>query len=460
MAIYHYSAKVIGRSTGRSVTAAAAYRAGVDIHDSTTGLDHKYSRRGGVIGSEILTPEDAPDWATDRAALWNLVEATEKRKDAQLAREVEVSLPHELTHDQRRDLLTRFAHDRYVSKGMIADISYHAPGQGGDDRNHHAHILLTLRPLNDNGAFGNKNRDWNQKQALVQDREAWADYLNHALERVGSQDRVDARSFEARGMGQKPTKHLGPDATEMERRGEPTRIGDENRQADYWNRELAELESQEKIIDLAIEREKRKIAHEPTRKAAFAQKAKEEPLREKTQRFQTDHMLPTLQAERENALHLRQLDERRALEAQIDQRRAEMEAITQRFYDKQATQDALTQAQNDLKKAQTTFGRLSGREKEASRRVEALRLNLEDIERRQNERYGFFERNAQEQLAALEQRQQAERHSPSLPSPDHERDSEDFREHTPDAPAPRAVNDNDRSQNRGPEPDHGPSLDR
>ncbi|MCA9468370.1 MAG: MobA/MobL family protein, partial [Nitrospira sp.] len=92
MAIYHYSAKVIGRSTGRSVTAAAAYRAGVDIYDSTTGLDHKYSRRGGIIESEILTPEDAPDWATDRAKLWNTVEAKETRKDAQLAREVEVSL--------------------------------------------------------------------------------------------------------------------------------------------------------------------------------------------------------------------------------------------------------------------------------------------------------------------------------------------------------------------------------
>ncbi|MCA9469889.1 MAG: hypothetical protein KC643_31200, partial [Nitrospira sp.] len=119
-----------------------------------------------------------------------------------------------------------------------------------------------------------------------------------------------------------------------------------------------------------------------------------------------------------------------------------------------------TQAQEDLRKAQTLMGRLSGREQEASARVEALRLNLEDIERRQAERQGFFDRNAQEQLAALEQRQQAERHSPPLPSPDHERDSEDFREHTPDAPAPRAVNDNDRSQDRGSEPDQGPSLDR
>ena len=460
MAIYHYSAKVIGRSTGRSVTAAAAYRAGVDIYDSTTGLDHKYSRRGGIIESEIITPEDAPDWATDRAKLWNTVEAKETRKDAQLAREVEVSLPHELSHEQRRALLASFAQDRYVSKGMIADISYHAPGKGGDDRNYHAHILLTLRPINDHGEFANKNRDWNHKHNLVQDREAWAAALNQALERVGSQDRVDSRSFEERGMPQKPTKHLGPDATEMERRGEATRIGDENRQAEYWNRDLAELEQQEKIIDLAIEREKRRIAQEQTRKAALAQKAKEEPLRKKTQRFQTDHMVPTLQAERENALHLKHLDERRALEAQIDQRRAEMEATGTAFYDKAGTQNAITQAQEDLRKAQTLMGRLSGREQEASARVEALRLNLEDIERRQAERQGFFDRNAQEQLAALEQRQQAERHSPPLPSPDHERDSEDFREHTPDAPAPRAVNDNDRSQDRGSEPDQGPSLDR
>ena len=452
MAIYHYSAKVIGRSTGRSVTAAAAYRAGVDIHDSSTGLDHKYSRRGGVIESDILTPENAPDWAKDRAELWNIVEDIERRKDAQLAREVEVSLPHELTHEQRRDLLHTFAQDRYVAKGMIADISYHEPGKGGDDRNYHAHILLTLRPFNDNGEFGNKNRDWNHKQTLVQDREAWADYLNQALERVGSQDRVDARSFEERGLDQKPTKHLGPDATEMERRGEQTRIGDENREAEYWNRELAELEQQEKIIDLAIEREKRRIAQEQTRKAALAQKQRGETLREKAGAFEDK---AALLAQRQNALHMKQLDERRALEAQIDRRRAEMEATTQQFYDKQSTQDALAHAQNDVLKTDTLLGRASGRHQEAKDRVEALRLNLEDIERRQAERTGFFERNAKEQLSALEQRhrEEAERlHSP--PSHDRDSDTESFRDYTPDGPSSRAVNDNDRSQ------DQGPSMDR
>ncbi|MGP0590995.1 MobQ family relaxase [Nitrospira sp. T9] len=458
MAIYHYSAKVIGRSTGRSVTAAAAYRAGVDIHDSTTGLDHKYSSRGGVIESEILTPDYAPDWATDRAALWNIVEATEKRKDAQLAREVEVSLPHELNHDQRRELLTSFAHDRYVSKGMIADISYHAPGQGGDDRNHHAHILLTLRPLNDHGAFGNKNRAWNQKQALVQDREAWADYLNQALERVGSQDRVDARSFEERGMGQKPTKHLGPDATEMERRGEPTRIGDENREAEYWNRELAELESQEKIIDLAIEREKRKIAHEQTRTTAFAQKARGETLREKTQGFPDQ---AALLAQRQERIRLKHLDERRALEAQIDRKRYELIESNERIYDQRQAQKDLKIAQNELRKAQTPFGRLSGREKVLRERVEALRLNLEDIERRQQERRGQFDRFAAEQLAALEHQQHLETerlHAPPLP--DRDSDTKDFREYTPDAPAPRAVNDPEAFPDHDLDHDQGPELDR
>ena len=456
MAIYHYSAKVIGRSTGRSVTACAAYRAAQDIHDSTTGLDHKYSRRGGVIESEILTPDDAPDWATDRAILWNTVEAKETRKDAQLAREVEVSLPHELSHEQRRALLGSFAQDRYVSKGMIADISYHAPGKGGDDRNYHAHILLTLRPLNDHGEFANKNRDWNHKQNLVQDREAWAEALNLALERVGSQDRVDSRSFEERGKLEKPTKHLGPDATEMERRGEETRIGDENREAEYWNRELAELEQQEKIIDLAIEREKRLIAAEQKRKAALALSRHKEPPREKGAAAEDR---TALLAQRHNALHLKHLDERRALEAQIDQRRAEMEATGAAFYDKAGTQHALTQAQDDLRKAQTLMGRLSGREQDAKARVEALRLNLEDIERRQGERTGFFDRNAQEQLTALDQRQQNERQRPPSP-PSHDQETEDFRPYTPDAPAPRAGNDNDRSQGHGPEPDSGPSFDR
>ncbi|MCB0104501.1 MAG: MobA/MobL family protein, partial [Caldilineaceae bacterium] len=343
VAIYHYSAKVIGRSAGRSVTAAAAYRAGVDIHDATTGLDHNYSRRTGIIESAILTPEQVPDWATDRAKLWNAVEQAEKRKDAQLAREVEVSLPHELSHEQRRDLLANFAKDRFVAKGMIADISYHAPGKGGDDRNYHAHILLTLRPLNDHGKFGNKNRDWNHKQSLVQDREAWANYLNQALERVGSQAHVDSRSFQERGLAQKPTKHLGPDATEMERRGEATRIGDENRAAEYWNRELAEMEQQEKVIDRAIEREKRRLVTEQTRKAAIALSRHKEPPREKGAAAEDR---TALLAQRHNALHLKHLDERRALEAQIDQRRAEMEATGAAFYDKAGTQHALTQAQD------------------------------------------------------------------------------------------------------------------
>ena len=352
-----------------------------------------------------------------------------------------MSLPHELTHDQRRELLHSFAKERYVSKGMIADISYHEPGKGGDDRNYHAHILLTLRPLNDNGEFANKNREWNHKQNLFQDREAWAEYLNRALERVGSQDRVDSRSFEERGLDQKPTKHLGPDATEMERRGEPTRIGDENRDAEHWNRELAEIEAQEKIIDLAIEREKRRIAAEQKHKAALARKDRGETLREKAKSFEDE---AALLAQRHNALYLKQLDERRTLEADIARRRAELDRTNKEFYDLQGTQEALKKAQNDLRNAQTLAGRLSGKEREAQERIDALRLNLADIERRQAEREGFLKRQTDEQLEALKQRQQDEtKHLHGPPEPERDAESEDMRQHRPSirVPSSRAVND-------------------
>jgi len=442
VAIYHYSAKVIGRSTGRSVTAAAAYRAGVDIFDSRTGQAHNYARRGGVIETEIMAPAHAKDWVQDRSELWNTVEHTEKRKDAQLAREVEISLPHELDRDQRRALLSSFVKNQYVEKGMIADVSYHEPGKGGDDRNYHAHILLTLRPLNEDGVFENKERDWNKKEVLIADREAWADYLNRELKRVGSKDRVDARSFEERGINHKATKHLGPDASEMERRGEHTRIGDENREAQKWNHTQAELEEDKKIIDLAVEREKRRL------------------LREKLEKEEGKAPLP---ASRQNALFLKHLDERRALEGKIDRDRAAMEATNKQFYDKAQTLEALRQTQEAHRSAQTLLGRLSGREQQTQQRMEALQRNLEDIERRTSERQGFFNKQAQEQFQALEKQQGQETepiHSPA--SQEMGSETEDFREHTPDYRSfyRPAANDNERPPEQTPDRDDGPSLDR
>ncbi|NYZ70475.1 MobA/MobL family protein, partial [Endozoicomonas sp. SM1973] len=168
MAIYHCKVKVISRSTGRSSTGAAAYRAGERIVDERTGIVHDYRRKSGVSYSQILAPRQSPSWSYDRAQLWNEVEKIEKRKDSQLCREVEVALPRELNEDEMRILARDYAQEQFVDRGMIADISIHH----AKDENPHAHILLTTRDVTPEG-FGKKNRDWNQKELLENWREAW-----------------------------------------------------------------------------------------------------------------------------------------------------------------------------------------------------------------------------------------------------------------------------------------------
>ncbi|WP_299845311.1 MobQ family relaxase [uncultured Jannaschia sp.] len=196
MAIYHLRASVISRSQGRSATASAAYRAAERIADLRTGLVFDYAARGGVDHAEILAPSHAPDWVHDRSELWNRVEAAETRKNSQVAREVRVALPAELSHDQRVELVRDFAQAQFVNRGMVADIALHAPGRAGDERNHHAHILLTTREVDAEG-FTAKNRDWNKVEVLEGWREAWARDTNRALERADIVERVDHRTLVA-----------------------------------------------------------------------------------------------------------------------------------------------------------------------------------------------------------------------------------------------------------------------
>ncbi len=232
MAIYHCSAKVIGRSAGRSSTAAAAYRAGERIQDQRTGEEHDYTRRGGVEHREITAPEGAPSWAFDRAQLWNAVELAEARRDAQLAREFTVALPHELGPDERAELVREWVQDELAAKGMVADWAVHEPSREGDERNYHAHVMATMRPI-EGETFGKKNREWNSREQLEEWRSSWAESCNQALDRAGREERVDHRSLaeqrnEAWDRGdvarmaaleREPTRHLGPAATAIERKG-------------------------------------------------------------------------------------------------------------------------------------------------------------------------------------------------------------------------------------------------
>lgn len=204
MAIFHLDVKTISRSQGRSAVGAAAYRAGERLLDERLGVEYDYSNKKGVVYSEIMAPQDAPEWVKDRKRLWNEVEATERRKDSQLAREVLIALPKELSQDERVDLIREYCDKQFVSKGMIADVNIHEDNPD----NPHAHILLTMREVSTRG-FGLKNRDWNKRENVFEQRRFWQDVANAHLHLAGHTTRIDCRSLQERGIDLEPGLHLG-----------------------------------------------------------------------------------------------------------------------------------------------------------------------------------------------------------------------------------------------------------
>jgi Ti-type conjugative transfer relaxase TraA len=231
MALYHLSMKPISRASGRSSVASAAYRAAERLENERDGLVHDFSRRSGVEHAEIVLPAGADaEWAKKRSALWNAAEASEKRKDARVAREIEVSLPHELSGEQRLALTREFAQglaDRY---GVAVDFAIHSPHGKTDIRNHHAHIMMTTRKAGPDGLGEKSELELENKklQALglptsheqLRDiRIGWEQRTNEHLARAGLDIRVDHRSHQERGLEIEPTQHMGVHATQMERRG-------------------------------------------------------------------------------------------------------------------------------------------------------------------------------------------------------------------------------------------------
>jgi len=258
MADFRLSAKIIKRSIGQSSVAAAAYRSADRFDDERTGITHDYTRKGGVVHAEILAPEQTPDWMFDRQELWNAVEKVERRKDAQLAREIQLSLPHELTDEQRLTLVRGFVQEQFVDHGMIADLAVHHPDQQSDTRNHHAHVMLTMRELSSDG-FGKKNRDWNNPELLNQWRERWAHHQNRELARHGHDVRVDHRSLEEQGIDREPQKHMGQTAHNMEENGKRSRVGDENRNIAERNAKRAQNRAMLSMVTAQITKERRAL---------------------------------------------------------------------------------------------------------------------------------------------------------------------------------------------------------
>ena len=267
MAIYHCSIKIISRGKGKSAVAAAAYRSGETLTNEYDGVTHDYTRRGGIVHTEILLPDNAPAEYSGRGVLRNAVEKIEKAKNAQLAREIEIALPQELTREQGISLVREYVKEQFVNAGMCADIAIHDKQDG----NPHAHVMLTMRPIEKDGTWGAKQKkeyildrdgnkiydpkkrqykcksipatDWNEQSKAEDWREAWAEICNQYLARGNHAERIDHRSYERQGIDQIPTVHLGVAAFQMEKRGIRTNRGNLNREIEVTNQRLRQLKA-------------------------------------------------------------------------------------------------------------------------------------------------------------------------------------------------------------------------
>lgn len=267
MALYHLSVKQIKRSAGQSAVAAAAYRAGKKLHSNYYGEDADYTKKGGVVFTEILLPSHAPPAYADRETLWNAVEKIEEHPKAQLAYSFDIALQNEFSMEENISLARRFVEEQFVSRGMIADLAVHTPDKdNGENPNPHFHVLCPIRPLNEDGTWGKKQRreyvldehgnripdgdgdyvfnavpttDWGRPETLEHWREEWARLCNEKFKEKQIADRIDHRSYERQGVDQIPTVHEGPHVRQMESRGILTERGDLNRWIRQTNRMAA-----------------------------------------------------------------------------------------------------------------------------------------------------------------------------------------------------------------------------
>ncbi|KRB23892.1 conjugal transfer protein TraA [Mesorhizobium sp. Root695] len=249
MAIYHLHVKVIGRKAGSSAVASAAYRSASRLRDERIERSHDFSAKRGVVHSEVMLPDDAPEAWRDREWLWNDVEAFEARKDAQLAREVEFALPRELSQAQGIELARDFVQAEFVGKGMVADLNVHWDRAEDGSPKPHAHVMLTMRSVEENG-FGSKVRDWNRTELVERWRERWAELANERLVELDIDARIDHRSLEAQGIALEPQTQIGAPAQRIE--GSGLAAGDIEADRAELHREIARNNSARIIADPSV----------------------------------------------------------------------------------------------------------------------------------------------------------------------------------------------------------------
>lgn len=251
MPIYHCSMIPISRGKGRSAIAAAAYRSAERLSDERTGLVHDYTRKKGVEFKALIFPEGEPT-LKNREELWNKIEESEVRKNSKVAREIRVALPCELDKQAMQNLTTDFVKSLVEKYKVTADVCIHEPNKKGDQRNIHAHILISTREYQ-GGSLGKKVRVMDDRKQGPREvewiREKWADFTNRALEKMNVLERVDHQSHRARGIDQTPTQHLGPHATEIERKGRDSdRKIEIERQQDERENERIELNKLSSVL--------------------------------------------------------------------------------------------------------------------------------------------------------------------------------------------------------------------
>jgi hypothetical protein len=272
-AYYRLETKLVQRSNGHSAVAAAAYNAGQNILDERTGERHDYSGKQGVYQTAILTPDNSPAWATDRARLWNEAEASERRKDSQTARQFILSFSTALTAEENIALSKQFLQEEFVSKGFVADVAYH-DFTGKNAHNPHAHVLIPTRALTYEGFCGFKDRSLNRKEKLAEWREKWAAIQNRYFERQGRSERVDHRSYSDRGLDITPNIHEGKAVSAIRRkieRGERT----ETTSLIDLNNEITSLRNELARETAALEKRKAAEQDNKPKEQRFAEAAKE-----------------------------------------------------------------------------------------------------------------------------------------------------------------------------------------
>ena len=288
MALYHFSVKQVSRGKGQTVVNSAAYISGQKLYNDYYGQTHDYTKKSGVVFTEILTPEYVPERLSDRETLWNEVEQIEKSKRAQLAYSFDIALQNELTLDENIELAREFCWEQFVARGMIVDLAVHEGKSKNEDEpdNPHFHVLAPIRPFTEEGSWGNKQKreyvldedgnrikdakgkdifnavsttGWNDPELLKEWRRAWTEKVNEKFRECHMAARIDHRSYKEQGIDLIPTIHEGYEVRAMEKKGIKTVIGELNRAIRQFNQMFISLKESIQWMKTAYEEMKAEL---------------------------------------------------------------------------------------------------------------------------------------------------------------------------------------------------------